>query len=146
MVSIDIGWVMLLVGMGLLIVEAFQPGFFVAVPGTTLMVLGAATLLIPEFATEWAAVIIVVTALVSSVGTIILYRKIAPGHKPLSTSRDILEGREGIVVTAVMPGSISGKVKIDTGIWSAIADNEIPKGTKVTVISSEGVHVKVKEI
>ena len=146
MVEINIGWVMIIAGMGLLIIEASQPGFFVAVPGTTLIVLGAATLLIPEFAQDWAGVIIVVTALVSSVGTIILYRKIAPGHKPLSTSRDILEGRSGVVVTAVTPGSLSGKVKIDTGIWSATADTEIPEGKKVTVISSEGVHVKVKEI
>ena len=146
MVEINIGWVMIIAGIGLLVIEASQPGFFIAVPGTTLIVLGAATLLIPEFAQEWAAVIIVVTALVSSVSTIILYRKIAPGHKPLSTSRDILEGREGIVVTAVTSGSISGKVKIDTGIWSATADTEIPEGKKVTVVSSEGVHVKVKEI
>ena len=146
MVEINIGWVMIIAGIGLLVIEASQPGFFIAVPGTTLIVLGAATLLIPEFAQEWAAVIIVVTALVSSVSTIILYRKIAPGHKPLSTSRDILEGREVIVVTAVTPGSISGKVKIDTGIWSATADTEIPEGKKVTVVSSEGVHVKVKEI
>ena len=146
MVEINIGWVMIIAGMALLIIEASQPGFFVAVPGTTLIVLGAATLLIPEFAKEWAGVIIVVTALVSSIGTIMLYRKIAPGHKPLSTSKDILEGKSGVVVTAVTPGSLSGKVKIDSGIWSAIADTGIPKGKKVTVISSEGVHVKVKEI
>jgi membrane protein implicated in regulation of membrane protease activity len=129
-----------------LVIEASQPGFFVAVPGTTLVVLGAATLLIPGFAQEWAPVIIVVTALVSSIVTIVVYRKIAPGHKPLTTSRDILVGRNGIVVTAVTPDSLSGKVKIDSGIWSAIADTEIPVGKKVTVISSEGVHVKVKEI
>ena len=143
---VDIGWLMIIAGIGLLVIEASQPGFFVAVPGTTLIVLGAVTLLIPEFANDWAPVIIVVTALVSSIITIVVYRKIAPGHKPLSTSRDILEGREGIVVTTVTPGSISGKVKIDTGVWSATADTEIPEGKKITVVSSEGVHVKVKEI
>jgi membrane protein implicated in regulation of membrane protease activity len=144
--ELDIGWVMIIAGIALLVIEASQPGFFVAVPGTTLVVLGAATLLIPGFAQEWAPVIIVVTALVSSIVTIVVYRKIAPGHKPLTTSRDILVGRNGIVVTAVTPDSLSGKVKIDSGIWSAIADTEIPVGKKVTVISSEGVHVKVKEI
>ena len=144
--ELDIGWVMIIAGIALLVIEASQPGFFVAVPGTTLVVLGAATLLIPGFAQEWAPVIIVVTALVSSITTIVVYRKIAPGHKPLTTSRDILVGRNGIVVTAVTPDSLSGKVKIDSGIWSAIADTEIPVGKKVTVISSEGVHVKVKEI
>jgi membrane protein implicated in regulation of membrane protease activity len=144
--ELDIGWVMIIAGIALMVIEASQPGFFVAVPGTTLVVLGAATLLIPGFAKDWAPVIIVVTALVSSIVTIVVYRKIAPGHKPLTTSRDILVGRNGIVVTAVTPDSLSGKVKIDTGIWSATADSRIPEGRKVTVISSEGVHVKVKEI
>lgn len=146
MVSIDIGWVMIIAGIALLVIETSQPGFFVAVPGTTLVVLGAATLLIPEFAKEWAPVIIVVTALVSSIATIKLYRKIAPGQKPLSTSKDILEGREGTVVTEISPDSLSGKVKIDNQIWSATADSGIPKGKKVIVLSSEGVHVKVREI
>ena len=144
--ELDIGWAMIIIGLGLLIVEAAQPGFFVAVPGTTLIVLGTVTLLIPEFAQDYAPAIIVATALVSSIVTITLYRKMAPGQKPLSTSMDILAGKEGIVIKTVRPDSIDGKVKIDNQIWSATGESVINEGNKVTVISSEGVHVKVKEV
>ncbi len=144
--ELDIGWVMIIIGLGLLVVEAAQPGFFVAVPGTTLVVLGAVTLLIPEFAQEWAPAIIIVTALVSSIATVLFYRNMAPGQKPQTTSMDVLAGKEGIVIKTVRPDSIDGKVKIDNQIWSATGESVINEGNKVTVISSEGVHVKVKEV
>jgi membrane protein implicated in regulation of membrane protease activity len=144
--ELDIGWLMVIIGLALLIVEAAQPGFFVAVPGTTLIVLGAVTLLIPEVAQDYAPLIIVVTALFSSIITITFYRKMAPGQKPLSTSMDNLAGKEGVIVKKVTPDSISGKVNIDNQIWSATADSIIDEGKKVIIISSEGVHIKVKEI
>ena len=143
--ELDVGWLMVIIGLGLLIVEASQPGFFVAVPGTTLIVLGTVTLLIPEVAQDYAPAIIVVTALLSSIITISLYRKMAPGQKPQTTSMDVLAGKEGIVVKTVHPGSITGKVEIENQIWSATADSLIEEGKKVIIISSEGVHVKVKE-
>ena len=144
--ELDIGWVMIIIGLLLLIVEASQPGFFVAVPGTILIVLGVVTLLIPDFAQEYAPAIIVATALASSIITITFYRRIAPGQKPLTTSMDILSGKEGIVVSTIRPDSISGKVKIDNQIWSATGDSIIDAGKKIIVLQSEGVHVKVKEI
>jgi len=143
--ELDIGWIMIIIGLGLLIVEASQPGFFVAVPGTTLIVLGTVTLLIPEVAKDYAPYIIVVTAVVSSILTITFYRKMAPGQKPLTTSMDVLAGRQGIVKKTVLPDSISGKVELDNQIWSATSDSQIEAGKKVIVIGSEGVHVKVKE-
>lgn len=144
--ELDIGWVMIIIGLGLLVVEASQPGFFVAVPGTTLIVLGTVTLLIPEFAQEYAPAIIVVTALISSIITVTLYRKMAPGQKPQTTSMDVLGGMEGTVIKTVRPDSIDGKVKIDNQIWSATGETVIDEGRKVIVINSEGVHVKVKEV
>jgi membrane protein implicated in regulation of membrane protease activity len=91
-------------------------------------------------------VIIVVTAVVSSILTIAFYRKMAPGQKPLSTSMDNLARKDGVVVRKVTPQSISGKVEIDNQMWSATADSIIDVGKKVIIISSEGVHIKVKEI
>lgn len=144
--ELDVGWLMVIIGLGLLIVEAAQPGFFVAVPGTILIVLGAVTLFIPEIAQDYAPVIIVVTAVVSSILTLTFYHKMAPGQKPLSTSMDNLAGKVGVVVRKVTPDSIKGKVEIDNSMWSATADSIIDEGTKVIIISSEGVHIKVKEI
>ncbi|CAG0961020.1 MAG: NfeD family protein [Candidatus Methanoperedens sp.] len=143
--ELDVGWLMIIIGLGLLIVEASQPGFFVAVPGTTLIVLGIVTILIPDVAQNYAPAIIVITAIVSSIITIGFYRKLAPGQKPQTTSMDILTGKEGVVVKTVHPDSISGKIQIENRIWSATSDSVIEEGKKVIVISSEGVHVKVKE-
>lgn len=143
--ELDVGWLMIIIGLGLLIVEASQPGFFVAVPGTILIVLGIFTILIPEIAQDYAPAIIVITAIISSIITISFYRNLAPGQKPQTTSMDIMSGKEGIVVKTVYPDSISGKVKVDNQIWSAIGEDKIEEGKKVIVISSEGVHLKVKE-
>jgi membrane protein implicated in regulation of membrane protease activity len=142
----NLGWLMIIIGLLLLIVEAAQPGFFVAVPGTTLIVLGAVVVLIPEYYQDWAPWIIVITALVSSVITIFMYRRLAPGQEPSTTSQDILAGRDGTVIKTIVPDSISGKVQIENQMWSATSDVVIEKGKKIKVISSEGVHVKVKEI
>jgi len=144
--ELDVGWLMIITGLGLLIVEAMQPGFFVAVPGTILIVLGAVTIFIPEIAQDYAPVIIVVSAVASSILTITFYRKMAPGQKPLSTSMDNLAGKVGVVVKKVTPDSIKGKVEIDNQMWSATADSFIEVDKKVIIISSEGVHIKVKEI
>jgi membrane protein implicated in regulation of membrane protease activity len=73
--ELNIGWVMIIIGLVLLVVEALQPGFFVAVPGTALIVLGTVTLLFPGFAQEHAPAIIVVTVLISGIITIAFYRK-----------------------------------------------------------------------
>lgn len=79
--ELNIGWVMLIIGLVLLVVEASQPGFFVAIPGMTLIVLGTVTLLIPRFASEHAPAIIVVTVLISSTIVIAFYRKRALAEK-----------------------------------------------------------------
>ncbi len=146
MVNVEIGWVMIIAGIGLLVAESLHPGFFVAVPGTVLLVMGAVFILLPDIFNQWSPVIMVITGLLASIATIMVYRRIASGHKPLSTSMDTLVGKKGMVVTDVEPGSITGKVKIENQIWSATSATVIPKGKEVEVIHSEGVHVKVTEI
>lgn len=146
MINVEIGWVMIIIGIGLLVAESLHPGFFVAVPGTVLMVMGSVLILLPEIFDQWSAVIMVITALIASIATIMMYRKIAPGQTPLSTSKDTLKDKIGKVTTDIEPGSITGKVKIDSQTWSATSESVIPKGKKVKVLESEGVHVRVVEI
>lgn len=144
--NVEIGFAMIIIGIGLMVAEAMYPGFFVAVPGTVLLVMGSVFILLPEIFDKWSPIIMVVTALLASIGTIMLYRKIAPGQKPSSTSMDSLVGMKGIVTIDIQPDSISGKVKLTNQIWSATSESPIPSGRKVEVISSEGVHVKVIEL
>ena len=142
----EIGWVMILLGFCFLAAEALHPGFFIAVPGTVLLVMGAIFILLPGVFEQWSPIIMVVTAIVASIGTIMIYRRIAPGQKPFTTSMDTLAGKKGIVTTDIDPGSISGKVRIDNQIWSATSDHSISAGIAIEVIESEGVHVKVVEM
>ena len=144
--NIEIGFAMIIIGIGLMVAEAMHPGFFVAVPGTVLLVMGTVFIILPEIFEQWSPIIMVITALLASIGTIMLYRKIAPGQKPSSTSMDSLVGMKGVVTIDINPDSISGKVKLTNQIWSATSESAIPSGRKVEVISSEGVHVKVIEL
>lgn len=146
MVSFEIGLVLLIFGIGLLVAESLHPGFFIAVPGTILIVMGLVIIVLPQIFDQWIGIIMVITALFSSIGTILLYRKIAPGQRPFATSMDSLGGKRGVVINDIEPGSIKGKVKISNQVWSATSDQAIPAGKNVEVVSSEGVHVKVKEI
>ena len=141
-----IGWGMLVVGLLLLLAEAASPGFFVAVPGTVLIVLGIIILIAPDFLEQqWAPLIGVVVAVIAGGATIYMYRRIAPGQRPLATSMDSLVDMVGTVTHAVEPNSIRGKVKIQNQVWSATARERIPAGARVRVVESSGVHVIVKE-
>jgi len=144
--NVEIGFAMIIIGIGLMVAEAMYPGFFVAVPGTVLLVMGTVFILLPEIFEQWSPIIMVVTALLASIATLMLYRKIAPGQKPSSTSMDSLVGMKGFVTIDIQPDSISGKVKLTNRIWSATSESPIPAGRKVEVLSSEGVHVKVIEL
>ena len=48
METLALGWLLILIVVILLLIEAFNPGFFLAVPGTTLIIIGAVSLLFPE--------------------------------------------------------------------------------------------------
>lgn len=147
MVETELGWVMIVLGVILLVIEVTQPGFFIAVPGTVLIVLGAMVLFLPQYLGNWAPVVMVITALLSSVLTILLYRRVAtPAHSPSSTSRDTLVGKTGVVTREVQPDSLRGKVRIGSQEWSATSDAVIAEGRQVEVVGSEGVHVVVREI
>ncbi|OPY28987.1 MAG: hypothetical protein A4E28_01144 [Methanocella sp. PtaU1.Bin125] len=142
-----IGILMLVVGGALVIAEAFVPGFFIIVPGTILVLLGLIALVAPGLLMSWWGIIIFAAiTFVVSVATIMFYRRLAPGHKPLSTSMDTLVGMTGEVVREVEPDNISGKVKLGEQIWSAKSSGRIPVGEKVIVTKSQGVHVFVCRI
>ena len=137
---------MIIVGFGLLVAESLHPGFFVAVPGTVLLVMGTVFILLPEIFDQWSAVIMVITALIASIATIMMYRKIAPGQTPLSTSKDTLKDKIGKVIIDIDAGCITRSTKLDSQTWSATSESVIRSGKKVKVIESEGVHVRVVEI
>jgi membrane protein implicated in regulation of membrane protease activity len=139
-----ISWIIVIIGALMLIAEAVMPGYFIIVPGTILVIVGALLLIAPDMLTSpLGIVILAIITLIVSYLTIQFYKRLAPGQKPLTVSSDTLVGKKGEVLVDVEPGNINGKVKLDQQTWSATSDTKIPKGEKIVVQSSKGVHVFV---
>ncbi|MEM3396545.1 MAG: NfeD family protein [Thermoplasmata archaeon] len=147
-VGLDIiGWILLFTGIGLVLFETMAPGGFIIVPGVVLIVLGCFGIVWPEmFTTIWAPVIVLATAIPTTLIVLYVYRMAGKPEAPTTTVATSLVGKTGIVTVEVIPNSLKGKVKIDHDIWSATANHTIPVGTKVKVVNAEGVHVEVEPI
>ena len=147
--GLSFGWLLIVVGTLFLVVEALNPGFFIAVPGTVLIILGILLVLgVDVFSTPFGLIVAVILTIAASIVTIWIYKKINPDTKsPTTVSRDSLVGMEGMVLVKVIPDSLSGKVRVAGQDWSARSEEGIiPVGSKVRVIKSEGVHIVVKEV
>jgi len=145
--EITIGIALIVIGVLMLLAEIVSPGFFLLVPATVLIILGAIGLLVPGFLLSWASpllavIIIVPTALL----TIKMYQKLSPIAPPETTVATSLVGMTGIVTAPVFPNTLRGKVTIANDSWSATSHCPIEIGKHVRVVSSEGVHVKVEEV
>ena len=55
-------------------------------------------------------------------------------------------GKEGIVVEDINCIDYTGKVKVAGELWSAISNQNIPKGTHIKVTEVDGVKLKVEAI
>ena len=139
--------ILIALGAVFLIIEAFSPGAFMVIPGLVLAILGVVGAVYPDILLSWWALAIVVVVVVPvTLITVKGYQKLAEPAPPSTTVAESLVGRTGVVVTATVPGTMRGKVRIDNDIWSATSDEPIEEGARVTVDSSEGVHVHVSRL
>lgn len=135
-----------IIGILMLIAEAVTPGSFIIVPGTVILVLGIIWMINPDWTLAWWSPIVAVIVLVPMIfASIKLYQMLAPPAPPETTVASSLIGKKGQVTKAIVPGDISGKVRIDNDIWSATGNRSIPAGTNVIVRESKGVHIVVDE-
>ena len=146
MAGVELPLAILIIGILMLLAEAASPGAFIIVPATVLIVLGGVGLLYPDWLfTWWAPLAAVVIVVPMTLVTIKLYQNLAPPAPPETTVASSLVGSKGVVISEVSPDSLRGKVRIAHDSWSATTtSNPIPVGTKVVVVGSEGVHVKVE--
>jgi membrane protein implicated in regulation of membrane protease activity len=142
------GLIFIIIGVIMFLAEASSPGFFIGIPASILVVIGIIGIGFPQlFFTIWSPIIATIVAVITTVGIIILYKRLAPPETPTTTVGDSLIGKEGIVTAATVPESTTkGKVKIDSDIWSATSEQPLSVGTPVVVVTSEGVHVIVEKI
>src|SRR5512138_2514796 len=95
-VGLSFGWLLIIIGAVLLLIEVHTPGFFATVPATVMIFLGILLLLgIDIFNSGWGVIIGVVIALGAAGFTIWMYGKITPNESPTTISRDSLVGMEG---------------------------------------------------
>jgi len=136
--------IFIVVGAVFLIVEALTPGVFMLIPGTVLVLLGIIGYLYPDFLYSiYAPILVLVVGVPLTIGTIKMYQLLAKPEPPTTTVTDSLLGREGVVTVRTEPDNITGKVRIESEVWSATSDEPIEVGTEVKVIRSRGVHVTV---
>ena len=144
-VSSEIALAFIIIGILLFVVEVFQPGFLVAVPGTVLIALGIlmsfddALGLSPMF----LLIIGLVVGLGSLYGTMTLYQSLAPPDTPSEMSIEITIGKSGTVTRDVVANEMFGKAKIGREEFRATAEIDIAKGTKVKVTHAEGITLTV---
>lgn len=137
----------IILGLVLLIAEVYSPGVFMIIPASVLIILGALGLINPDFLFSWLAVLVaIVVAIPVTMVTIYAYRFLGSPKPPSTTITDTLIGKTGTVIVDTVPGTLKGKVRISSDIWSAKSVNPISAGTKVKVVHSEGVHVFVEEL
>jgi len=143
----ELGLAFLIIGFLMLLAEVSSPGYFILVPATVLMVLGAMYILAPELSEEWWSPLVAgVAAIPTTYVSIKMYQKLAPPAPPETTVATSLIGQVGVVEVEVLPNSLRGKVRIDHDTWSATSGSAIPAGKRIKVVASEGVHVTVEEV
>jgi membrane protein implicated in regulation of membrane protease activity len=96
--------------------------------------------------TWWAPIAAVIVLVPTTFLTIKLYQRLSPPGPPETTVATSLVGMKGVVTVDVYPNNLRGKVVIENDTWSATSESLIVEGKNVVVVSSEGVHVVVKEI
>jgi membrane-bound ClpP family serine protease len=140
-----VGVPLILIGAGLFVIELIHPGVFLLIPGSVLLTAGILYLTVPSLltATIFGPAIVFAAAFLATLATVPYYRRIAPIHRPMTTIPMSLEGLTGLVLTAVEPDNMKGKVRVNSEIWSARADRAIPAGTRVRILGGEGVTVRV---
>jgi membrane-bound ClpP family serine protease len=146
--GIALGWLLIVLGAVLLLIEVHSPGFFATVPATVMIIFGILLLLgMDIFNNGWGIVIGVIVAIAAAAFTVWMYSRITTNESPTTISRDSLIGREGKVIKDVNPDSLAGKVMIGTTEWSARSTGRlIPPGRSVKVVDSQGVHIIVEEV
>jgi len=147
-VGLSFGWLLIIGGAILLLVEVHSPGFFATVPATVMIFLGILQLAGVDISNPWMGGILgIIVAIGAALFTVWMYGRITPDESPTTISRDSLVGMEGQVKIPVNATTISGKVVIGSTEWSAHSTGDtIPAGKKVKVVSSEGVHIVVEEV
>jgi membrane-bound serine protease (ClpP class) len=140
------GLILMILGVALLVGEAFFPSFGVlGVGGTISLALGSLLLFDTQNADFGVDRSIVFTA-VATLGSFVLAISYLVFHSQKSRPTLGLEGLLGEVGEVRGALSPTGKVFVHGEYWNAQADGEIPVGEKVKVVGYDGMCLKVSRL
>jgi len=144
-----VGILLLLVGFGLLVAEAFTPSFGALGTGGVVSILFGALMLfeeqpLPTPALEVSLSVVLPVTLFFAALTIVIGRKVveAQRHLPV-TGQEGLLGRIGTARTEI---DSRGKIFIHGEYWDARAKQHIAEGAKVKVVGIEGLTLDVEPV
>ena len=140
-----LGVLMVVVGLLLVVIEFFTPGFFIGPVGAWLAVIGALLAVNPDFTLQYFYIIGPVTGFISLSVVLYVYLTIGRPEKPVLSQYEVV-GKIGVVIKDIDPNTLDGKVLVNKEEWSATAEKPIPAGRKVRVLRVEGVHLEVEEV
>ena len=143
--SSEMALAFIIIGILLFIIEVFQPGFLIAVPGTVFIVLGILMSFDDVFGLSPFTLLIIglVVGLGSLYGTMRMYQSLAPPDTPSEMSIENTIGKSGIVTKDVVANEMFGKAKVGREEFRATAEADIATGTKVKVTHAEGITLTV---
>jgi len=143
--SSEMALAFIIVGILLFIIEVFQPGFLIAVPGTVFIVLGILMSFDHVFGLSPFTLLIIglIVGLGSLYGTMKMYQSLAPPDTPSEMSIENTIGKSAIVTKDVVANEMFGKAKVGREEFRATAEADIASGTKVKVTHAEGITVTV---
>lgn len=131
--DVVLGLVLIGVGLLLYLVEALNPGFFIAAPGTVALVLGVVALFFPDFYVyplSWLAIIVL--SGLSTFATVQFYKRWAPPGKSTTTfTVDNIVGQDGVAATDI--DGKRGTVRVRGESWNARSATPVPRGGSVRV-------------
>jgi len=140
-------YVWIIVGIVIMSMELFLPGFILCFFGLGAVLTGLLMIFIPLGVN---AQLLLFAAL--SVVLLVSFRRYAQGYftgrisnknssgAPMETHA----GETAIVVEDIIPDSPRGKVEFNGTFWNADAETEIKKGAKVTIVERHDLTLKVK--
>lgn len=136
--SVELGLLLIGAGLVLYLIEMLNPGFFIAVPGTVLIVVGILLLFFPslfDYPLSWLALIVLAAA--TAWVTMRVYRRWAPPETSTTTpSVDNIVGQLGVVSEPV--SATGGHVRVAGELWRAKAEVPLAVGARVKVVGLDG--------
>jgi len=139
------GLIWLATGVLLLILEMVLPGFVLFFFGLGALVTFLCSWLFQPSLNEQLAIFLVssLVSLFSLRGFI--KRTFLGGSTVASDDHVIAGGGESVIVTRTIDPPMEGKVKYSGTFWRALADERIEKGEAATIVSQEGLIMRVKK-